>query len=107
MYKNLIDAIKDDSPSFVQDSSDTTLPLCWKADFSVRSFFKPLNLHFGRRWFVVPKTFTIVPDDYLIISEKGNVCLGLLNGTGINHGSTIIVGDVSLRGKLVVYDNDR
>ncbi|KAF7090832.1 hypothetical protein CFC21_093525 [Triticum aestivum] len=107
MYKNLIDAIKDDSPNFVQDSSDTTLPLCWKADFSVRSFFKPLNLHFGRRWFVVPKTFTIVPDDYLIISEKGNVCLGLLNGTEINHGSTIIVGDVSLRGKLVVHDNER
>jgi hypothetical protein len=42
-----------------------------------------------------------------LFQDKGNVCLGLLNGTEINHGSTIIVGDVSLRGKLVVYDNER
>jgi hypothetical protein len=113
IYKNVVAAIEKDSPSFVRDGSDTTLPLCWKADSAVRhlgdvkQFFKPLNLHFGRRWFVVPKTFTILPDDYLILSDKGNVCLGLLNGTEINHGSTIIVGDVSLRGKLVVYDNER
>jgi hypothetical protein len=113
MYKNLIDAIEYASPSFVQDNSDTTLPLCWKADFSVRyledvkQFFKPLNLHYGKKWFVMPRTFTILPEDYLIISDKGNVCLGLLNGTEINHGSTIIVGDVSLHGKLVVYDNER
>uniref|UniRef100_A0ACD5Z6T6 Uncharacterized protein n=1 Tax=Avena sativa TaxID=4498 RepID=A0ACD5Z6T6_AVESA len=113
IYKNIVTTIEKDSPSFVKDDSDTTLPLCWKANSAVRhlgdvkQFFKPLNLHFGRRWFVVPKTFTILPDDYLILSDKGNVCLGLLNGTEINHGSTIIVGDVSLRGKLVVYDNER
>jgi hypothetical protein len=28
--------IKYASPGFVQDSSDRTLPLCWKADFPVR-----------------------------------------------------------------------
>lgn len=113
IYKKLVTAIKYDYPSFVQDTSDTTLPLCWKADFDVRyledvkQFFKPLNLHFGNRWFVIPRTFTILPDDYLIISDKGNVCLGLLNGAEIDHASTLIVGDVSLRGKLVVYDNER
>ncbi|CAN6246232.1 unnamed protein product [Urochloa humidicola] len=113
IYENLIAAIKYASPGFVQDSSDRTLPLCWKADFPVRyledvkQFFKPLNLQFGKKWLFMSKTFTISPDDYLIISDKGNVCLGLLNGTEINHGSTIIVGDVSLRGKLVVYDNQR
>ncbi|KAF8729566.1 hypothetical protein HU200_017508 [Digitaria exilis] len=113
IYENLIAAIKYASPGFVQDSSDRTLPLCWKADFPVRyledvkQFFKPLNLHFGKKWLLMSKTFTISPEDYLIVSDKGNVCLGLLNGTEINHGSTIIVGDVSLRGKLVVYDNQR
>ncbi|CAD6249619.1 unnamed protein product [Miscanthus lutarioriparius] len=113
IYENLAAAIKYSSPGFVQDSSDRTLPLCWKADFPVRyledvkQFFKPLNLHFGKKWLFMSKTFTISPEDYLIISDKGNVCLGLLNGTEINHGSTIIVGDVSLRGKLVVYDNQR
>ncbi|RLN07804.1 hypothetical protein C2845_PM11G26120 [Panicum miliaceum] len=113
IYENLIAAIKYSSPGFVQDNSDRTLPLCWKADFPVRyledvkQFFKPLSLHFGKKWLFMSKTFTISPEDFLIISDKGNVCLGLLNGTEINHGSTIIVGDVSLRGKLVVYDNQR
>ncbi|XP_035822773.1 aspartyl protease APCB1 isoform X1 [Zea mays] len=113
IYENLVAAIKYASPGFVQDTSDRTLPLCWKADFPVRyledvkQFFEPLNLHFGKKWLFMSKTFTISPEDYLIISDKGNVCLGLLNGTEINHGSTIIVGDVSLRGKLVVYDNQR
>ncbi|KAL5208604.1 hypothetical protein ABZP36_033039 [Zizania latifolia] len=113
IYKNLIAAIKKAYPNFVQDSSDHTLPCCWTADFPVRyledvkQLFKPLNLHFGKRWFVIPRTFTIFPDDYLIISDKGNVCLGLLNGAEIDHRSTIILGDNSLRGKLVVYDNQQ
>lgn len=29
-----------------------------------------------------------------LFQDKGNVCLGLLNGTEINHGSTIIVGGI-------------
>ncbi|KAG6499701.1 hypothetical protein ZIOFF_039492 [Zingiber officinale] len=37
--------------------------------------------------------------------DKGNVCLGVLNGTEVHDGSTVILGDISLRGKLVVYDN--
>uniref|UniRef100_A0A0E0K4U7 Peptidase A1 domain-containing protein n=1 Tax=Oryza punctata TaxID=4537 RepID=A0A0E0K4U7_ORYPU len=113
IYKNLIAAIKYAYPNFVQDSSDNTLPLCWTTGFPVRyledvkQLFKPLNLHFGKRWFVMPRTFTIPPDDYLIISDKGNVCMGLLNGKEIDHGSTVIVGDNALRGKLVVYDNQQ
>jgi len=30
-----------------------------------------------------------------LFQDKGNVCLGLLNGTEINHGSTIIVGGIN------------
>ncbi|XP_066371443.1 aspartyl protease APCB1-like [Miscanthus floridulus] len=108
---NLISSLKAASPRFVQDDSDKTLPFCMKADFPVRSvddvkyFFKPLSLQFEKRFFF-SRTFNIRPEDYLIISDKGNVCLGVLDGTTIGYDSVIIVGDVSLRGKLIAYDND-
>ncbi|CAD6339578.1 unnamed protein product [Miscanthus lutarioriparius] len=107
----LISSLKAASPRFVQDDSDKTLPFCMKADFPVRSvddvkrFFKPLSLEFEKRFFF-SRTFNIRPEDYLIISDKGNVCLGVLDGTTIGYDSVIIVGDVSLRGKLIAYDND-
>ncbi|GAU33215.1 hypothetical protein TSUD_144760 [Trifolium subterraneum] len=41
----------------------------------------------------------------LIASNKGNVCLSILDGSNVNDGSSIILGDISLRGYLVVYDN--
>ncbi|CAN6198030.1 unnamed protein product [Urochloa humidicola] len=111
MYLNLIAAMKGASPRFVQDDSDKTLPFCMKADFSLRSvddvkhFFKPLSLQFEKRFFL-SRTFNIRPEDYLIISDKGNVCLGVLDGTMMGYDSVIIVGDFFLRGKLIAYDND-
>jgi hypothetical protein len=111
-YIELIAALKDASPRFVQDDSDKTLPFCLKANFPVRSvddvkqLFKPLSLQFKNRLLIFRRTFTIRPEDYLIISDKGNICLGVLDGTEIGYGSTIVLGDVSLRGKLVAYDND-
>nr|CAD1826683.1 unnamed protein product [Ananas comosus var. bracteatus] len=110
-YNNLIASFKNLPSGLTRDDSDQTLPVCWRADFPVRSvkdvkrFFKPLTLQFRKRWWVMPTTFTIPPEGYLLISGEGNVCLGILNGMEIHHGSTIIIGDVSLRGKLVVYDN--
>lgn len=112
-YTNLISSLKYINNYLVQDDSDQTLPICWTANFPVRSvndvqqLFKPLTLHFEKRWWVLPTTLTIPPEGYLIISDKGNVCLGILNGMEIYRGSTIIVGDVSFRGKLVVYDNEQ
>ncbi|TVU11700.1 hypothetical protein EJB05_45302 [Eragrostis curvula] len=112
-YTDLIAALKDASPRFIQDYSDKTLPFCMKADFPVRSvddvkqLFKPLSLQFKNRLFIFPRTFTIRPEDYLILSDKGNVCLGVLDGTEIGYGSAIVLGDLSLRGKLVAYDNDK
>ncbi|KXG19766.1 aspartyl protease APCB1-like isoform X2 [Sorghum bicolor] len=108
----LISSLKAASPRFVQDDADKTLPFCMKADFPVRSvddvkhFFKPLSLQFEKRFFF-SRTFNIRPEDYLVISDKGNVCLGVLDGTTIGYDSVIIVGDVSLRGKLIAYDNDK
>jgi hypothetical protein len=34
----------------------------------VKELFKPLELQFRKRWFVIPRTFTISPENYLIIS---------------------------------------
>ncbi|KAJ1698807.1 hypothetical protein LUZ63_007319 [Rhynchospora breviuscula] len=111
-YTNLVSSLKSIS-SLVQDDSDKTLPLCWKTDFpissinDVKKYFKPVTLHFANRWLFVPTTYVIPPEGYLIISEKGNVCLGIFDGMDVQHGSTIILGDISLRGKLVIYDNEQ
>ncbi|KAK9106893.1 hypothetical protein Syun_022904 [Stephania yunnanensis] len=93
------------------DESDPTLPVCWRANLPIRdledakSFFKPLTLHFERKWWILQRTLQIPPEGYLVLSDKGNVCLGILDGSEVHDGSTIIIGDISLRGWLVVYDN--
>ncbi|XP_037491663.1 aspartyl protease APCB1 [Jatropha curcas] len=95
----------------IQDTSDTTLPFCWRAKFPIRSvtdvkqFFKTLTLQFGSKWWIISTKFRIPPEGYLVISNKGNVCLGILDGSKVHDGSTIILGDISLRGQLVIYDN--
>lgn len=110
-YASLVSSLKHASHGLVQDDSDPTLPICWRANFPVRSvkdvkqFFEPVTLQFEKKWWVLSRTLTIPPEGYLVMSNKGNLCLGILNGTEVHDGSTIILGDISLRGKLVVYDN--
>ncbi|XP_028772193.1 aspartyl protease APCB1-like, partial [Neltuma alba] len=111
-YLNLVASLKEVSElGLVQDDSDTTLPICWRANFVVRSvkdvnhIFKTLTLKFGSKWWILSALFHIPPEGYLIISNKGNVCLAILDGSDVHDGSSIILGDVSLRGYLVVYDN--
>uniref|UniRef100_A0A0D6R4R2 Peptidase A1 domain-containing protein n=1 Tax=Araucaria cunninghamii TaxID=56994 RepID=A0A0D6R4R2_ARACU len=93
----------------VKDSTDKTLPICWKGKkkFSsvadVKSYFKPLLLNFRTSSYSRSAKLEIPPEGYLIISRNGNVCLGILNGTGVaNHN---ILGDISLQGYLLVLDN--
>ncbi|NP_001333817.1 aspartyl protease APCB1-like [Solanum lycopersicum] len=111
-YKALISMLEEiSSEDLIKDASDTTLPICWRAKFPVRSieevrqFFKPLNLQFGSKWRVVSTKLWIPAEGYLTISEKSNVCLGILDGSNVHDGSAIILGDISLRGQLFVYDN--
>ncbi|KAL8211464.1 hypothetical protein R6Q57_005901 [Mikania cordata] len=113
-YSDLASMLKDVSrDSFIQDASDTTLPICWQSKTPIRSikdvskFFKPVTLQFGRKWWTMPTYLHIHPEGYLIISNKGNVCLGILDGSDLLDGSHIILGDISMRGNLVVYDNVR
>lgn len=95
----------------IQDESDTTLPMCWRAKIPIRSvsevkrYFKPLTFQFGRKWLISFVKMRIPPEGYLVVNNKGNICLGILDGSEVYDGATIVLGDVSLRGQLVVYDN--
>lgn len=113
-YFAFVSAVKENlfGGGLVQDLSDKTLPLCWRARHPIRSiadvkpFFKPLTLDFGGNpWLIKTKQFDIHPEGYLVISSHGNVCLGILNGSEVNNGATNIIGDISLQGHLIVYDN--
>ncbi|KAJ9187297.1 hypothetical protein P3X46_002770 [Hevea brasiliensis] len=111
-YSELVSSLKEVSgEGLIQDKSDPTLPFCWRAEFPIRSitdvkqFFKTLTLQFGSKWWIISTKFRIPPEGYLVISNKGNVCLGILDGSQVHDGSTIILGDISLRGQLVIYDN--
>ncbi|KAH9778623.1 Aspartyl protease APCB1 [Citrus sinensis] len=125
-YSELIASLKEvSSNGLVLDASDPTLPVCWRAKFPIRSivdvkqYFKTLTLHFGSKWQIVSTKFHISPEGLVsvsnakgccitslsILQKKGNICLGILDGSEVHNGSTIILGDISLRGQLVVYDN--
>lgn len=111
-YKDLIASLQEMcGQRLTLDVSDPTLPLCWQSGSPIRSvadvkhLFKPLVLHFRSKWSFISTKFQIPPEGYLVMSSTGNVCLGILDGSNVQDGSNIVLGDVSLRGKLVVYDN--
>ncbi|XP_050203427.1 aspartyl protease APCB1 [Mercurialis annua] len=111
-YSELVASLKEVSgDALIQDTSDPTLPFCWRAKFPIRSvsdvkqYFKTLTLQFGSKWWIISTKYHIPPEGYLIINNKGNVCLGILDGSNVHDGSTIILGDISMRGQLVIYDN--
>lgn len=98
----------------VRIKSDTTLPYCWRGPSpfqsvtDVHQYFKTLTLDFGgRNWFATGSTLDLDPEGYLIVSTRGNVCLGILDASGASLEVKNIIGDVSMRGYLVVYDNVR
>ncbi|KFK36042.1 hypothetical protein AALP_AA4G070400 [Arabis alpina] len=111
-YAQLVKSLQEVSGlELTHDESDKTLPICWKANFlisslsDVKRFFRPITLQIGSKWWIISRKLLIQPEDYLIISGKGNVCLGILDGSNVHDGSTIILGDISMRGHLIVYDN--
>ncbi|KAL3523439.1 hypothetical protein ACH5RR_016273 [Cinchona calisaya] len=91
---------------------DDTLPLCWKGRkpfksvVDARQYFKPLGLSFDNGWRAKTQ-FEIPPEAYLIISSKGSVCLGILNGTEIGLQNDNIIGDISMQDKMLIYDNEK
>jgi hypothetical protein len=95
----------------VRDLDDKTLPYCWKGKTPFRSVteashhFQPITLNFGTSWFLASRQMTIIPQSYLIITPTGNVCMGIMDSSDAGNEDINIIGDISLRGHLVVYDN--
>ncbi|KAL4272353.1 hypothetical protein GQ457_13G021600 [Hibiscus cannabinus] len=89
---------------------DKALPICWKGTKpfksvqDVKNYFSTLTLSF-------PDTpviqLELQPEAYLIVTEDGNACFGILNGTEAGLGDSNIIGDISLIDKMVVYDNEK
>ncbi|KAK6150791.1 hypothetical protein DH2020_015723 [Rehmannia glutinosa] len=93
-------------------TDDRTLPFCWKgkkpfeSTRDVRKYFKPLALSFPNGWRTKAQ-YEISPESYLIISSKGNACLGILNGTDVGLNNFNMIGDISMQDKLLIYDNEK
>ncbi|XP_047960536.1 aspartic proteinase Asp1 [Salvia hispanica] len=98
--------------SLKEATDDHTLPFCWrgkkpfKSTRDVRKYFKSLAFSFSSGW-RSKSQFEIPPEGYLIISSKGNACLGILNGTDVGLNNVNMIGDISMQDKLLVYDNEK
>ncbi|XP_022884428.1 aspartic proteinase Asp1-like isoform X1 [Olea europaea var. sylvestris] len=113
IYHSLISSIKKGlSRKLREATDDRTLPFCWKREKpfesirDVNKYFKPLALRFPNGRKAKPQ-FEIPPEAYLIISSKGNACLGILNGTDIGLDNLNMIGDISMQNKMLIYDNEK
>ncbi|KAG8089356.1 hypothetical protein GUJ93_ZPchr0011g28714 [Zizania palustris] len=92
----------------LEQVSDPSLPLCWKGQRPFKSVsdvkrdFKSLQLSFGKNAVMV-----IPPENYLIVTKDGNVCLGILDGSALLKLSLNIIGDITMQDQMVIYDNER
>ncbi|CAF2319058.1 BnaA10g08830D [Brassica napus] len=90
---------------------DKTLAICWKGAkplksvLEVKNLFKTLTINFknGR----TNSQLQIPPESYLIVSKTGNVCLGILNGSEVGLQDSNVIGDISMQGVMVIYDNEK
>ncbi|XP_052188489.1 aspartic proteinase Asp1-like [Diospyros lotus] len=111
-YKQTLSMVKKDlNGKGLKDAvEDQTLPVCWKGSKpfksidDVKNYCYPLILRFTKAKNV---QLQLPPEAYLIITEHGNVCLGILNGTEVGLGKFNILGDISLQDKMVIYDNEK
>ncbi|KAH8502717.1 hypothetical protein H0E87_014138 [Populus deltoides] len=91
---------------------DQTLPICWKGRKpfksvrDVKKYFKTFALSFTNDG--KSKTqLEFPPEAYLIVSSKGNACLGVLNGTEVGLNDLNVIGDISMQDRVVIYDNEK
>ncbi|XVE55305.1 hypothetical protein DITRI_Ditri03aG0148200 [Diplodiscus trichospermus] len=89
---------------------DQALPICWKGTnpfksvHDVKNYFSTLTLSFTNTGNI---QLQLQPEAYLIVTERGNACLGILNGTEAGLEDFNIIGDISLQDKMVIYDNEK
>ncbi|XP_010479040.1 PREDICTED: aspartic proteinase Asp1 [Camelina sativa] len=112
-YQTIVKLIETDlkATPLKDAKEDKTLPICWKGAkpfksvLDVKTYFKTLTINFtnGRK----NTQLQIPPESYLIISNTGNVCLGLLNGSEVGLQDSNVIGDISMQGLMVIYDNEK
>ncbi|CAI7869408.1 unnamed protein product, partial [Closterium sp. NIES-54] len=96
------------------DTTVTVLPHCWRTGIrsvaDVASRFSALIFSFGSHSiFSSSSDLSVAPSTYLISPRHGTVCLGILNGEesiALGGAPRTIIGDIVMRGYLMVYDNE-
>ncbi|KAH0914380.1 hypothetical protein HID58_028826, partial [Brassica napus] len=90
--------------ALMDTKEDKSLPVCWKDKkpleslYDVKKYFKTITLRFGSDQ-KKGQLFQVPPESYLITTEEGSVCLGILNGAEIGLDDYNIIG--------VIYDNEK
>ncbi|KAL6658481.1 hypothetical protein ACP70R_004067 [Stipagrostis hirtigluma subsp. patula] len=108
-YQAVVSALKGGLSKSLTQVSDPSLPLCWKGQKSFKSVsdvkkeFKPLLLRFDND---KKDVMEIPPENYLIVTKNGNVCLGILDGSAAKLSFNVI-GDITMQDQMVIYDNER
>ncbi|KAJ4838362.1 hypothetical protein Tsubulata_040145 [Turnera subulata] len=113
-YQSMLDQMRMDlvGKPLKDAPEDNELAVCWKLAKPIKtvrdinSYFKPLTLKFTNSNSKNVQ-LELTPEDYLIISKHGNLCLGILNGTEQGLGNLNVIGDIFLQDKMVIYDNER
>ncbi|CAI5477187.1 unnamed protein product, partial [Closterium sp. Yama58-4] len=101
------------------DTTVTVLPHCWRLGkgapgirsvADVASHFSALTFSFqSHSIFSSSADLSVAPATYLLSPGHGTVCLGILNGEesiALGGASRTIIGDIAMRGYLIVYDNE-
>nr|CAB3456278.1 unnamed protein product [Digitaria exilis] len=108
-YKRIEGKVLDTLHRSLREDHDNTLNLCWKGPnkftsiFEVKPLFKPIFLVFGKG--SQRRIMEIPPENYLIISQYGNVCFGILQ-LPMGWKNTMLLGAITMQDRIVIYDNE-
>ncbi|RLM70154.1 hypothetical protein C2845_PM17G03750 [Panicum miliaceum] len=106
LHTQLVSTLKASLGKSLKEVPDASLPLCWKGPRPFKSVddlkkeFNPLvSLKFGSG-----VTMAIPPENYLVITEHGNACFGILAHQGLDM---YLIGDITMQDQLMIYDNEK
>ncbi|XP_034888990.1 aspartic proteinase Asp1 [Populus alba] len=112
VYQSVLNLVRKDlAGKPLKDApEEKELAVCWKTAkpiksiLDIKSYFKPLTISFMNAKNV---QLQLAPEDYLIITKDGNVCLGILNGSEQQLGNFNVIGDIFMQDRVVIYDNEK
>uniref|UniRef100_A0A0D9XPU8 Peptidase A1 domain-containing protein n=1 Tax=Leersia perrieri TaxID=77586 RepID=A0A0D9XPU8_9ORYZ len=107
-----LDIDTDSTLTEVKDK-ERALNVCWKGKDKFRTInevkkcFRSLSLKFAQG--DKKATLEIPPEHYLIISNEGHVCLGILDGSKEHPllGGKNLIGGITMLDQMVIYDSER